>query len=308
VVDDWGLDHPSTCSGTPRPDGGVFADDLCVPGSAFSLGEVIALDDGSPSQSYPVRIRAIAAFYMDRHEYTVGRYRLALSKGFAPPAGVPPPGTQDCTLTPSCAPSRLYPCSLPSDPTVSTNDAYGLSCVSWDLARALCHFEGGDLPSEEQWEYAARAGGPTLPTAYPWGDTPPDCNQAAFSRNNTIGDTCGGSNSTDQGPVAANAPPWSDGDVTPLGVVGLGGGLREWTLDGLRSYDDARWASAGLSSPLPYEPDAPLRVVRGGSWMELLETVRSSVRRGLPPDAVTLGASTPGDGGTGFRCVRPGSP
>ena len=59
---------------------------------------------------------------------------------------------------------------------------YPLPCASWRLARAFCQSQGGDLPTEAQWEYAASAAGRPYKTLYPWGDDDPTCARAIVQR------------------------------------------------------------------------------------------------------------------------------
>jgi len=91
------------------------------------------------------------------------------------------------------------------------------------------------------------------------------------------------------------------GDVTPLGIVNLDGGVVEWTLDGGAAYTDACWRGASLRSPRCFDENAPHRTLRGGSWFE---TPTSVVDRGLIPGAVGPGANVYGAfAQIGFRCA-----
>ncbi|HVJ15920.1 MAG TPA: SUMF1/EgtB/PvdO family nonheme iron enzyme, partial [Polyangiaceae bacterium] len=176
-----------------------------------------------------------------------------------------------------------------------------LSCVSWLTARALCRFDGGDLPTVAEREYAAAAHGRTFETLYPWGEAAPECEHALFGR--WIDTRNGSIECRDAGLgiglVAVDREPWATHDVTRSGLVGLGGSLAEWTLDSHRAYDDACWQSQPLRSPRCWEDEAPLHTIMGGSWRDPAGRTRAASR---------IGGATAGiDPSVGFRCRYPGA-
>jgi formylglycine-generating enzyme required for sulfatase activity len=111
---------------------------------------------------------------------------------------------------------------------------------------------------------------------------------------NSSQDVC----ATSLGPVPVDAAPWAQNDVTPLGVVGLGGNVHEWLRDGFAEYGDAPWRAAGLRLSLPEQVEAPLRTSRGGDWAGTFPLAVGSARRADPPIARF--------DNVGFRCARPG--
>ena len=127
--------------------------------------------------------------------------------------------------------SRTYPANKAEHPVV---------LISWDDAKAFCDWAGLALPSEEQWEKAARG---TNGRTWPWGDEPPTARHCNFGH--TIGDTT---------PVGKYAPQGS----SPYGCVDMAGNVWDWT---------ASWSRKGEELTL-----------RGGSWGTSSVGVRAARR------------------------------
>ncbi len=167
-----------------------------------------------------------------------------------------------------------------------------MNCVALEEARAYCAFRGARLPSEAEWEYAAR--GKKLVGGFPWGATKPsthvvnacDLDCMRWSRRNQAGlDAL--VNESDG--FATTAPVGSfPAGCSAFGVCELADDVREWT-------DDA-YADYSVGDAAPPGPDAE-RVVRGGAWTsgDALE-LRRTHREGLAPSARRHDV--------GFRCAR----
>lgn len=176
-------------------------------------------------------------------------------------------------------------------------ESFPLNCVTWEGARALCQFFGSDLPTEDQWEYAATAAGRPGETQYPWGDELPTCDRTVVERAaQGLATRCAPA----YGPTAVDDASFAAGDVTSLGVIGLAGNVQEWLATGFYAYDHPAWERAGLRDPLPpwADHEAPLRATRGGDWATFALFATASARRAEP-------ASSRYDN-VGFRCARPG--
>jgi formylglycine-generating enzyme required for sulfatase activity len=283
----WNGEKQIACTLQPRAGG--LDPEACIPGGAFVLGDTLALGDLA---SHPQRVRVVEPFLLDVHELTVARYRAAIAAGFVAPDASPVPNpSKDGACTWSVGASPAVPA-----PGVD-RETLPLTCVTWYTARAVCKFLGGDLPTEDQWEYAATAAGRVQETAYPWGDAFPDCARAAIGRVRTgivSLDTCAADTTTPV--VAVDALPWSAGDVTPQGIAGLAGNVHEWLVNGLVPYDHPAWASAGLRRPFAIEKEAPMRAARGSDWAGLVATATGSTRRAEPPISTY--------DNVGFRCAR----
>ncbi len=159
----------------------------------------------------------VATFWMDRTEVTVAAYDRCVAAGA-------------CTAP---APIDGWPCNW-GEPG---RESHPINCVDWEMAETYCHWAGGRLPTEAEWEYAARG---TDGRTYPWGNETPSA-QLCWSGIEARAGTC---------PVGAFA-----GGNLPFGLADMAGNVWEWTSDCYRSYSGRR--AAGRCHD---------RVDRGGSW------------------------------------------
>jgi formylglycine-generating enzyme required for sulfatase activity len=158
-------------------------------------------------------------------------------------------------------------------PPWSHSDDQPVVIVTWDEAVQFCAKIGGRLPTEAEWEHAARAGKDGM--LYPWGDKAPTDvagaeNGAAFE-----GDAAQ--------PVGQYAP-------NAFGVHDMAGNVWEWVSDWASIYEDAP-----ASDPAG-RPSGTVRLVRGGSYGDDPSNLRVSNRTPNAPDRVNLNV--------GFRCAR----
>lgn len=281
VVNSTALARPIPCTSEAPPG------TACIPGGAAVLGDedaaLLALGPGErPS---PPHVISLAPFFLDLTELTVGRYRQLLQGSKL---------TRRAPLTPDPADRDAAYCTFLGAGS-ARNDDLPLNCVSYEAARELCQALGGDLPTDAQWEYAARGRG--WGRQYPWGSQPAECCTASLSRpissNRAV--ACRGAGIE---PVASHQPSaaCAASDISRDGVLDLGGSLQEWTLDAFRPYDHPCWTARGvLLDPVCQDASTPARGERGSYFNAGLASARA-VRR----SAGTLGSSV------GLRCAYPG--
>jgi sulfatase modifying factor 1 len=205
-------------------------------------------------------VRISRPFAMDRSEVTVGAYRRCVQAG---KCAVPGSGSDNLNW------GR------------SGREEHPVNMVSWKDAKAYCGWAGKRLPTEAEWEYAARSGGRKT-GRFPWGDASATCDLAVYGSMLGSNNGCGQhSTSPICSKVAGN---------TEQGLCDMAGNVWEWVAD----------ASAPYSSEPAHDPvvaDGKEHVLRGGSWFgNTPNGLRVSSRMGLvPTDRYDL---------TGFRCAR----
>ena len=153
--------------------------------------------------------------------------------------------------------------------------------VTWFDAQAFAEWVGGSLPTEAQWERAARG---TSARTYPWGDTPPKARQHAnFARRYNR-------------PVSVGQFPKGK---SPEGIADLAGNVWEWCLDEHSPTAYQRGGSDGSKDPLTlrFRDVLRARVIRGGAW----DVGRAFLRSGLRFKFYPLDSTHT----IGFRIVRP---
>jgi len=156
--------------------------------------------------------------------------------------------------------------------------------VSWDGADAYCRRSGRRLPSEAEWEKAARGPDGSI---YPWGNAAPTGQLANFA------DQSSGSSSPENDGFAHSSPVGSYlAGASPYGALDMAGNVWEWVSDW---YDANYYANSPAVNPQG-PATGSFRVLRGGSWNGDTSFLRAAYRGGdVPYDAVNFDF--------GFRCA-----
>ncbi len=161
--------------------------------------------------------------------------------------------------------------------------------VTHEAARRICQKRGGDLPTEAQWEAAARGAERRL---YPWGSEPPDCLRTVFDRR--VDGLCKQLPNDRPAEVATSLQ-----DRTPQGVYDLGGNVFEWVLDPFVSPyprcttcmdPQAQVPAAAITSSTSYS-------IRGGNYAMSQEVMRGASRSAAVAQDISRNL--------GFRCAFP---
>jgi formylglycine-generating enzyme required for sulfatase activity len=282
-----GLPRPGSWSPAARVDcrGNVPAGMICVPGGAFLLGSARHPPISAQGDPVPEHVVQLAPFALDADEFTVGSVRdLVLHRG------LPEPLARDPNFD-----SDNGPCTYISS-TDPTNDTMPANCVMWFIADLACMMLGKRLPTEAEWEYAAR--NLTQETPYPWGSDANACAYAMVGRGRYLrseATNCEVENGFSIGPVAGGSPL----DRTSLGLANLGGNVGEWAQDFFNPYSAPCWnppRSRLLVDPMCGESNpGGLRSYRGGSWDQVPGSSLGYVR-GFSPGSWS-------DLNVGFRCA-----
>jgi formylglycine-generating enzyme len=230
---------------------------------ALSLDDVESCERhfGAELEAHDV---TLSAYRIDRTEVTVGAYERCVEAGRC----APPPYVSGG--------ARLYRPTLP------------VVLVSWYDAVDYCAFAGGRLPTEAEWERAARG---VAARRYPWGNL---YNPHLSNHGRSIG---GQKQPDDLDGFAELAPVGSLPEGrTPDGIDDMAGNVAEWVSDAVDDTNTVRYAPASDTDPKG-APVGAWRPVRGGSYLDSPLLLRGASREfRLPADRSTT---------IGFRCVHP---
>ena len=226
---------------------------VLVPAGAFLMGSPAG--EGSDDERPQHRV-SLDAFEIDRYEVTVAEYQGCVDAGT---------------------------CSAPGTDTscnwgVGGRERHPVNCIDWSQAKAHCEWAGKRLPTEAEWEKAARG---TDGRKYPWGNQAASCQRAVMYDGGT---GCGRNSTWPVGSKPAGA--------SPYGAHDMAGNVWEWVADW---YGKDYYASSPAENPSGPE-SVGARVVRGGAWSDFPDDLRAANRLRSTP--------TGRNNYIGVRCAR----
>ena len=246
-----------------------LAEMIRVPAGSYMMGCSVNDKDCEKDEGPAGGVEVtVAEFKIDKYEVTVAEYTECMKAG-------------------KCVRPKDHDRNNYCNVGLGERNNHPVNCVDWSEAAAYCTWKGKRLPTEAEWEKAARGGSESR---YPWGQEV-SCKNAILDDGKTLAsagdepDGCGEDRTWPVGSRPANA----------LGLYDMQGNAGEWTsVWYAKDAVTVLYPAGKLEGPARGEQ----RVVRGGSWDEDTLNLRSSFRNVKPP---VSGKSVYGS--IGFRCA-----
>ena len=223
-----------------------------VPEGGFMMGS----EEDYPEEN-PMHGVSLDSYWIDQTEVTNGMYRMCVEAG----ACLPPTSVASSSRTVYYGDERF--------------DLYPVVYVDWSMANAYCTWSGARLPTEAEWEKAARG---VDRRVYPWGNAVPNCSMTNYwgPGGGCVGDTS---------PVGSYLF-----GASPYGALDMAGNVWEWVSD---FYSRSYYLSSVLENPRGPASGVAYST-RGGSWMDTFDSIRAARR---------IGGFTASTDFVGFRCA-----
>lgn len=289
---------PLSCKDLPKTCGRDGNDDCCtsllVEGGSFFRGYDVAGDSFSGTNDFPA---TVSSFRLDKYEVTVARFRAFVEAGKGTELGPPPIGGGARPSIPWSGWKAQWDQELPDNTTAllerlkcgqnehtwtdapGPNELLPMGCVAWHVGLAFCIWDGGFLPTEAEWNYAASGGNEQR--VYPWASPP---------------------SSTEIRSHHAVLYSTEHSFYMPVGIKPLGNGrwghsdlagnMLEWMFD---------WSEPTLRNPCVdcavIDEISVSHVYKGGAWGGNPNSLRSATRNGRVVNYLP-------DPNNGLRCAR----
>jgi formylglycine-generating enzyme required for sulfatase activity len=241
---------------------------VAIEGGSFEMGrEEVTLYGEYPEQNeQPEHQVEVPAFEMLRTEVTVEQYR-------------------SCFEAAVCTEPQPVPDEICFWSEGEEYDGHSINCVDWFQAGTFCVWVGGRLPTEAEWEYAARSGGQHI--LFPWGDEEATCEHAVI----------GGPGEPPCCGAEICAPCSKPPGATDQGLCDMSGNVYEWVQDRYHEdYDGAPSDGSAWETPADDWPVCVNRATRSGSVLHDWYGARTTKRFMSQPQL--------NGGFLGFRCAR----
>ncbi|MBX3208493.1 MAG: SUMF1/EgtB/PvdO family nonheme iron enzyme [Labilithrix sp.] len=238
-----------------------LTDMVRVPAGSFTMGT----DKEGRGDGPAHRVTITKAFYLDRTEVTAEAYAACVEEG-------------------SCTPSRVHADNIP-ETTWGCNSGkdqprHPANCVDRAQAERFCAYAEKRLPTEAEWEYAARGDDAR---EYPWGNAPPTSCATAILLG-LAGDCKDRKGTSEVGATAEGR--------SAFGALDMAGNVWEWVADGHEPYSPRAVTDPRAGLAAPYAKG----VLRGGSWDYAPTSAKTTYRYPFQANIANIS--------TGFRCAR----
>ncbi|MDI1447786.1 bifunctional serine/threonine-protein kinase/formylglycine-generating enzyme family protein [Polyangium sp. 6x1] len=242
------------------------ADMILVPAGSFTMGHAKEGKTEKPAHSVTIS----KPFYLDRTEVTAEDYARCVAAGKCARSSVHGAGVDEAEAT------KFAPYCTEADPAKARHP---INCIDHGQASKLCAFLGKRLPTEAEWEYAARG---KDERRFPWGEEPVACTFGNFAR------AAGQCTGREKGTMPVGSFP---DHASPFGALDMAGNVWEWVADG---FDPGAYTKGERKDPLV--TTGAKGVIRGGSWDFASSAAKTTTRYAF--DRAT------GHVSTGVRCAK----